>query len=158
MRPGEITALQVADFRDGMIHVERRVYRGKVDTPKSWRSRRAIPATKSTESLIGQWIELLQHRAADAWLFPSENLDTPASYTKVYQKHIRPALKTVGLERATFQVLRRTWVTELSETEKDPGVRAQLAGHSTDVNENVYRQPRVETLKRSMKKFEKRLQ
>jgi integrase len=32
MRPGEIVGLQLGDFRDGMIHVARRIYRTVVDT------------------------------------------------------------------------------------------------------------------------------
>ncbi len=50
LRPGEIVGLQVGDFHNGMIHVERRIYRGKVDVPKSRRSRRLIPPTESTQT------------------------------------------------------------------------------------------------------------
>jgi integrase len=39
MRPSEIVGLQVSDFHEGTIHVERKIYRGKVDVPKSRRSR-----------------------------------------------------------------------------------------------------------------------
>jgi hypothetical protein len=62
------------------------------------------------------------------------------------------------LGHATFQVLRRTWVTEFSAAEKDPAIRAQLAGHTVDVHENEYRQPDPVALRKVMKKLEKRLQ
>jgi integrase len=73
MRPGEVVGLQIRDFHDGMIHVERRVYRGKVDVPKSRRSRRPIPPTETTRALLSQWLDLLPDRSSGAWLFPSEN-------------------------------------------------------------------------------------
>lgn len=59
VRPGEIVALQVGDLRDGIFYVNRRVYSGKIDTPKSERSRRVVPATATTLALIEQWRELL---------------------------------------------------------------------------------------------------
>lgn len=158
MRPGEIVGLQVGDFHGGMIHIERRIYRGKVDTPKSWRSRRRIPPTEATRLLLAQWLELLQDQRAGAWLFASEAGASPLSYSNVYRRRIQPALAKVGLGNVNFQVLRRTWVTEFSEAEKDPNVRAQLAGHSVDVHENEYRQPQAAVLKRAMRKMDKRLQ
>jgi integrase len=159
MRPGEIIALQVGDFRqDGMFHIERRVYRGRVGSPKSWRSRRRVPPTETTSRLLAQWMELLQDQSPGAWLFPSETGKTPLSYSNVYRRQIQPALRRVGLGDVNFQVLRRTWVTEFSEAEKDPYVRAQLAGHSVDVHENEYRQGQPAVLKRAMRKLDKRLQ
>jgi integrase len=158
MRPGEILGLQIGDFHDGMIHVERRIYRGKVDVPKSRRSRRPIPPTQTTRALLSRWLELLQDRTPAAWLFPSEAGSTPLSYSNIYRRQIQPALETLGLGNVNFQVLRRTWVTEFSEAERDPNVRAQLAGHSVDVHENEYRQAQPAVLKRAMKKLDKRLQ
>jgi integrase len=158
MRPGEIVGLQVGDFHDGMIHVERRIYRGKVDVPKSRRSRRPIPPTETTRLLLMQWLDLLQDRTDRAWLFPSEKATTPLSYSNAYRRRIQPALSKVGLGNVNFQVLRRTWVTEFSEAERDPNVRAQLAGHSVDVHENEYRQAQPAVLKRAMRKLDKRLQ
>ena len=62
MRPGEITGLRIGDFhQDGAFHISRRVYAGRIDTPKSRRSRRVIPATATTRALLAQWLELLQN-------------------------------------------------------------------------------------------------
>lgn len=157
MRPGEITGLQLGDLREDGIHVERRIYRGKVDTPKSWRSRRLIPTTEATALVLTAYRELLRDQNPSAWLFPSEK-GTPLSYSGVYRRIIQPALKAIGMGDVNFQVLRRTWVTEFSESEKDPKVRAEIAGHSVDVHENEYRQPNVEASTRAMKKLGERLQ
>jgi integrase len=123
MRPGEILGLKVGDFHEGMVHVERRIYRGKVDVPESRRSRRPISPTETRRGLLSQWLTLLQDRSLSAWLFPSENAAMPLSYSNVYRRRIRPALSGVGLGNVNFQVLRRTWVTEFSEAERNPNVR-----------------------------------
>lgn len=157
MRPGEITSLQLGDLRPDGIHIERRVYRGKIDTPKSWRSRRVVPPTETTGMMLASYIELLQDISPTAWLFGSEK-KTPLNYAGVYRRIIQPALGKIGLGATNFQVLRRTWVTELSQTETDPKVRAELAGHSVDVHENEYRQPDSDVLKRAMQNLGKRLQ
>jgi integrase len=158
MRPGEIVGLQTGDWRDGFLHVERRIYRGKLDVPKSRRSRRPIPPTETTRLLLEQWLELSGNRLQEEWLFPSESGVTPVSASNVFRRRIRPALKSIGLGAVNFQVLRRTWVTEFSEVERDPKIRAQLAGHSVDVHENEYRQVQPGALKRAMGRLGKRLQ
>jgi integrase len=145
MRPGEIVGLQRPDIRDGMVHVERRVYRGVVDTPKSRKSRRPIPLMDRTTRLLDQWLEMTTDPRPDAWIFPSETGDTPLSYSNAYRRKIQPALAKVGLASINFHVLRRTWVT-------------QLAGHGVDVHENEYRQPQTSVLKRAMRKLERHLQ
>jgi integrase len=156
MRPGEITALQPRDYTDGIIHIRRRVYRGVIDEPKGRRSKREMPPTPITAALLDQWLDLYPVQP-DGWLFPSETGKTPLTYSNLWRRRIKPALATVGVT-ANFQILRRTWLNELSETEKDPTVRAQLAGHSVDVSENVYRQPQSHVHKRAMKKLGRRLQ
>jgi integrase len=159
LRPGEIVGLQIGDFHpDGTLHISRRSYGGRIDTPKSRRSRRVIPATAATRALIGQWLDLLKNQLPDEWLFPSETGVTPLLYTNVLRRSIRPALQKISLGHATFQVLRRTWVTEFSAAEKDPAIRAQLAGHTVDVHENEYRQPDLAAQRKAMRKLEKRLQ
>lgn len=158
MRPGEIVGLQLGDLQDGMIHVARRIYRGVIDSPKSRKSRRPIPLMERTARLLDQWRQLLIDQRAEAWLFPSEAGITPVSHSNIYRRNIRPALKKVKLGSVNFQLLRRTWVTEFSQAEKDPAVRSQLAGHSVDVHENEYRQPDPAALRKAMRKLENRLQ
>jgi integrase len=156
LRPSEIMGLQPGDYYDGMFHIRRRVYRGVIDEPKSQRSRREIPATSITAALLSKWLELLPVFSS-VWLFPSETGKTPISCSNLLGRRIKPALAAIGVH-ANFQILRRTWVTKFSEAEKDPTVRAQLVGHSVDVEENVYRQAQPHVLKRAMKKLERKLQ
>lgn len=159
LRPGEIAALQIGDIQTDGIHIERRVYRGKLDEPKSWRSRRTVPPTAVTAALISQHGDLLLKNAEPtAWVFPSEAGSTPISYSNMYRRRIQPALEKVGLGFVNFQILRRTWVTEMGDAESDPRIRAALAGHSVDVSENEYRQAKPERLRGAMDKLGERLQ
>jgi len=158
MRPGEIGGLQLGDIREGVIHVQRRIYRGAVDTPKSEKSKRDIPLMDRTVRLLDQWRQLLRDQRPEAWLFPSETGVTPVSYSNVYRRNIQPALDKVKLAKVNFQVLRRTWVTLFSKAEKDSAVRSQLAGHSVDVHENEYRQQDLEESRRAIRKLEDLLQ
>jgi len=157
MRPGEITGLQVGDIQADGIHIERRVYRGKIDSPKSKRSRRIVPPTAATRDLLAEYMEFLIDKRKEAWLFPSEAGNTPLSYSNVYRRRISKALRAIGLEGVNFQVLRRTWVTEFSEVEPDPNIRARLAGHSVDVHENEYRQANPTALERAMRRLDRHL-
>lgn len=157
MRPGEIAALQVGDIKDDAIHIERRVYRGQIDSPKSWRSRRVVPPTSGTRALLEAWLELLRDRRPEAWLFPSERETTPMDPGNLWRRRIAPALSAAGIADVNYQVLRRTWVTQMAEAERDPKIRAALAGHGVDVSENEYRQPDVERLQAAMQKLDRRL-
>jgi len=157
MRPGEIAGLRLSDIREDGIHVERRVYRGLVDSPKSWRSRRVVPPTPGTRTLLKAWIELLRDRSPEAWLFPSEREATPMDPGNLWRRRIQPALKIAGVTGVNYQALRRTWVSQMAEAERDPKIRAQLAGHSVDVSENEYRQPDLERLEAAMRKLDRRL-
>lgn len=158
MRPGEIMALQIQDIREDGIHIERRLYRGRIDTPKSSLSRRVIPPTATTAALITAYLDFIGKGEPASWLFASENPAMPLSYSNVFRRSMQPALRSIGIERVNFQILRRTWVTEFSEVEDDAALRAKLAGHSVNVHENEYRQPKTAELQRSMDKLDKRLQ
>lgn len=156
LRPGEIVGLKPGDYRGEMLHIERRIYRGVEDVPKSKKGRRPVALTDSTRALLEQWIEIVGVEAI--WLFASENGITTLSYSNVYRRRIQPALNKVGLGYVNFQILRRTAVTEMSQVEPDAAVRAQQFGHGVDVHENEYRQANPAALKRAVKRLGRRLQ
>ena len=157
LRPGEICGLQLRDVTPDGLRIERRVYRGNLDSPKSHRSRRLVPLTSGTRALLEVYLQTLPSREPEAWLFPSESLKTPLDPGNVWRRRIGPALRAAGIEGVNYQVLRRTWVTRFAEAEQDPRVRAQIAGHGVDVHVNVYQQPDAEALKRAVRRFERRI-
>src|SRR5687768_16761110 len=109
MRPGEILALQRRYVSPDCTEVEidQRLYRGLIDTPKTESSSRTVAIPPKTAALLGAWMEGVGP-AAEAWLFPSENLDTPMWRDDILYRRMKPRLRKVGLAWANFQVMRRT--------------------------------------------------
>lgn len=63
----------------------------------------------------------------------------------------------VGLEWATFQVMRRTHSTLMGELGTDPKLVADQQGHTTDVNLNVYTMSSVGARKEAVERLANRV-
>jgi integrase len=153
MRPGEILALQWKHVADDHVRVVQRVYRGKLDRPKSERSQRTVALSSSTRRLFQQWREPHGSVDPDAWVFPSARTTTPLGRDSIWRRQIAPRLKRIGLEWATFQILRRTHASLARQAGIDPKLVADQLGHGLGVNLDVYtvaaldqRQHAVQTL------------
>ncbi len=157
MRPGEIFALQWRHFKGGSISVEQRVYRGKIDTPKTVRSAREFALSRGVQSLMEQWLQFAPATKTGDWTFPSENLKTPLSRDNFLQRMIKPKLKLVGLEWVNFQVLRRPHANLMRELDVDPKLVADQLGHTLDVNLNVYTSTSPEARRAALETFESNL-
>lgn len=140
MRPGEIFALKWRHVETDHIEIEQRLYRGKIDSPKTYQSRRSVALSRDLQSAIARWKALSGDPGPEAWVFPSETLKTPLSKDNCWRRWIAPRLKAVGLEWVNFQVMRRTHASLMRELKVDPKVVADQLGHSVDVNLNVYSQ------------------
>jgi len=153
MRPGEILGLQVGDVGTDSISVRRRLYKGNIDSPKTKRSIRQVALTNSTAALISQWIRLINTEPG-AWLFPSETLATPMTRDNLWRRNLLPKLKTIGLEWATFQVMRRTFATLSKQVGVDPHTRSAQMGNTVDVSENEYAVSQFEDRLAAVRKME----
>lgn len=137
MRPGEILALQVGDVESNCVWVRRRLYRGQIDTPKTKRSCRQVALSQGTTTLLKAWLLTLDITNLQAWLFSTEN-NTPIWRDNVWLRNMLPKLKSVGLEWANFQVMRRTFATLSRQAGVDAHTRSAQMGNTVDVNENEY--------------------
>jgi integrase len=137
MRPGEILTLQLGDVEEDCVWVRRRLYKGDLDAPKTERSERQVALSIGTKALMEMWIERSFLTEASAWLFPSEN-GKPLRRDNVWNRYMLPMLKPVGLEWATFQVMRRTYATWSKKVGVDAHTRSAQMGNTVDVNENEY--------------------
>ena len=139
MRPGEILALQrrhvSGDCRKARI--EQRIYRGDIDTPKTTNSRRTVAIPPKTATSLKEWMELVPDNP-EAWIFASENPSTPLWRDNVWRRHMEPKLRGIGLQWATFQVLRRTHASLGHDAGIDPKVAADQRGHGIGVAIDVY--------------------
>lgn len=74
----------------------------------------------------------------EAWVFTSENPSTPLWRDNVWRRQMEPRVKTIGLQWATFQVLRRTHASLGRDAGIDPRVAADQRGHGIGVAIDVY--------------------
>ena len=137
MRPGEILALKLRDFRGAELVVERRLYRGDLDVPKTSRSTRTVALPKGTQQLLQVWIAQNLMSDPEQWLFPSE-ANTPLTRDNLWRWKLFPKLKAIGLDWANFQVMRRTYATWSKQIGVDAHTRSAQMGNTVDVNENEY--------------------
>ena len=138
MRPGEIVALQWHDIKPTSLNVQRRMYRGKIDTPKTQGSKRAVALPTSVVEDINAWRNISRNTSPDDWVFPSENGKTPLWANNAWYDKIRPALTTLGMAWVNYQVLRRSAVSLLNAQGADGTIVAAQCGHTVDTSTNIY--------------------
>jgi integrase len=146
MRPGEILGLQrrhvSGDCRK--LSIDQRLYRGDIDTPKTNSSTRTVAIPPKTANQLREWMDLVA-RQPEAWVFASESPATPMWRDNVWYRHMKPKLETIGLEWATFQVLRRTHASLGHDAGIDPKVAADQRGHGIGVAIDVYTKAALST-------------
>jgi integrase len=139
MRPGEILGLQREHVSEDCrtITIKQRLYRGDIDTPKTNSSKRTVAVPPKTAALLREWMSLVGGRK-EAWVFASENSETPMWRDNVWYRQMKPKLDPIGLGWASFQALRRTHASLGHEAGIDPKVAADQRGHGIGVALDVY--------------------
>jgi integrase len=131
LRPGEILALRLGDVFESHIEIVRRVYKGTFDTSKGRKGKRtARKAALSTGTAmeLALWRTCLLKTSPEDYLFPSER-NTALYRDNIWYRGLKPKLEKVGLEWATFQVLRRTNANLSRKAKVDDKVAADQRGH-----------------------------
>ena len=151
LRPGEILALRWGCLEGDGAVIRQRVYRGRIDAPKSGKTRDAA-LSDGTLADLGTWRKVVPSTAADAFVFPSENPASPLDRANLWRRWFAPRLEKLGLEWATFQVLRRTNASLSKKAGVDVKVSADQRGHGLGVSMEVYtisdHEQKVEAVKR----------
>jgi integrase len=103
LRVGEVLGLQYGDLKNDMAHVQRRVYRGDIDEPKSEASKRWV--------LIGTLAQELGKGPANAFIF--RRLQEPLDDRDLQQHVFRPAAERAGIYYPGFgmHAFRRAAIT-----------------------------------------------
>lgn len=107
LRPGEIFALRQSRLTENSAQVQERIYRGRLDTPKTRKSVRMVALSASLQTDLRDWLAVWP-ASSEGWLFASESLEKPMSKDNMLYRYIRPRLLKVGLGWVDYQVLRRT--------------------------------------------------
>ena len=138
LRPGEILGLKWRHLFATHAEVRQRVYRDRIDTPKTRRSIRNAALPCGLLADIEDWRVASRKNGPDHWVFPSRTGETPLSRDNMARRHMGPLLNSVGLGWVDFHVMRRTHATLMNEMHDDPKLVADQLGHTLDVNQNVY--------------------
>lgn len=138
MRPGEIFGLKWAHIGADYADIQQRLYRGKIDSPKTHRSVRKAAFADGVSELVAQWKSVSFRNDPDAWVFPSETLLTPLAKENCWRRCLKPRLHPIGLEWINFQALRRAHSSLMRALGEDPKVVADQLGHGIGVNIDVY--------------------
>src|SRR5205085_135958 len=96
LRAGEIFGLRRTRLSENTADIQERIYRGRVDTPKTHKSVRVVALSASVCEDLRDWLKV-SPVGSEAWLFPSETLETPLSKDNALYRYIRPRLEKIGL-------------------------------------------------------------
>ena len=154
LRPGEIFGLQWDHLTTTHAEISQRIYRGKLDSPKSTHSIRKAALPRGVLGEIEQWRDISRQTGPGSWVFPSETGKTPVAKDNVWRRHIGPQLEAAGLGWVDFHVMRRTHATLMNEIHDDPKLVADQLGHTLDVSQNVYTRASVARRKKAVDALE----
>jgi integrase len=121
LRIGEAIAIKWSDFDGDVLNVSRRIYEGKTGTTKTEGSERSLPIP---ESLLAR-MRLL---GDGEWVFRSRS-GTPVNPGNMLKRHIRPAVKQLGIEIGGWHDFRHTLATR-SLIRWPTKVVSEILGHS----------------------------
>lgn len=157
LRPGEILGLKWSHLSETHANIRQRLYRGKIDSPKTGWSLRKAALAEGVLDDVREWKTISPDCGDDAWVFPSETGKTPISRDNLWRRHIGPPLKAAGLDWVDFHVMRRTHATLMNEINDDPKMVADQLGHTLDVSQNVYTRASLAKRKKAVDAFESAL-
>lgn len=153
LRQSEAFGLQCGDLCDAGLRIQRSVYRGITNDPKTQKSRRIVGIPTAVRAAMRDWIQRLPANGSTDWLFPSETIVTSVWPNNVLTDVLKPKLKPLGLEWVTFAVLRRSHATLHKIFNTDPVLVAHQQGHDLGTHMDIYVQPDPEALEREASKL-----
>ncbi len=127
MRSGELLGLkwEDVDFRAGVLRVNRTVFNGRVNAPKTSKSRRSIKLSRPA------LVALKNHARKGEWVFCT-SVGTSICAHNLHNRSWKPLLKRADLPLTTrFHDLRHTCATLLLIKGVYPKVVQELLGHSS---------------------------
>lgn len=146
LRFGEALALQWGDIdlNGRFIKVQRSFSRGKLDKPKSGKSRQIDMSMQLKQALSGvkhnRTAEMVQRgwAALPEWVFVTEH-GTPVDKDNWRRRTFKKALEKAGLRKIRVHDLRHTYASLLIQAgESLAYVRDQLGHHSIKVTVDIY--------------------
>ncbi len=94
---------------------------------------------------LALWKTMILDRTPNGYLFALER-NTPLDRANIWWRSLEPKLATIGLEWATFRVLRRTNASKSRNFKIDDKVSADQRGHGLGASMEIYSRSDVEQM------------
>ena len=123
LRIGEAIAIKWSDFEGDVLHVQRRMYEGKIDTTKTRDSERRIPIPPAL---------LERMKALDKtgeWIFHGRR-GVPLNPGNSLKRYIRPVAKELNIDLGGWHDFRHTVATSMLRAGCGVKVVSELLGHA----------------------------
>ena len=123
LRIGEAIAIKWSDFEGDVLHVQRRMYEGKIDTAKTRDSERRIPIPPAL---------LERMKALDKtgeWIFHGRR-GVPLNPGNSLKRYIRPVAKELKIDLGGWHDFRHTVATSMLRAGCGVKVVSELLGHA----------------------------
>jgi integrase len=130
MRGGELCGLQISDFdfERGTVRVNRSVWRGKVQSPKSEHFDRCFSLSPQLLYHLADYLRRWTPNEK-GWLFATRT-DTPWDQNLVVKRKLQPLLDSLGIKRGGLHAFRHGNITIMDRLGVPVKVRIQRVGHS----------------------------
>jgi integrase len=158
LRRAELQGVQWPDYRDGLLHVSRAVWRGHVGPTKNQASNAPVPVIPKLAQILDQWRQANRPYAEtpngsvlnnDYILAATDG--GPVRLDKLADSSIRPALTLAGLPWYGFHAFRRGLATNLHELGvQDRLIQAIMRHSRIETTQNIYIQARHEATAKAL--------
>ncbi|MBB5056905.1 integrase [Granulicella aggregans] len=136
-RIGEAIGIKASDIdAEGNVHISRRIYEGKSDTPKTRKSKRVLP-------LGGTNLLSRLRQRGDGYLFRSRE-GTPVNPGNALKRYVRPAARELGITLSGWHAFRHTAATQMLRAKVSPKVVSDILGHNVGMLLSTYHHPEME--------------
>jgi integrase len=151
MRRGELFALRWQDYDEPSrtLTINRAVYHDVFDSPKTEKSRRVVPVSGSALTFLQEWRFRSKRNAAEDFILSGRG-GVMANQARMLRDHVKPACEALGLQKATWLTFRRTFSSWGEALGVGAKIRADLMGHSPEMNQNVYTKVVPDTLRNAV--------
>ncbi len=122
LRIGEALAVKWTDIEDNAVKITRRIYDGKIDTPKSKASIRELPVAP-------ELLERMRKLGNSDWVFCSR-VGTPLNPGNGMKRYVHPAAKELGITLGGWHDFRHTITTNMRRSGVHPKVISGVLGQS----------------------------
>jgi integrase len=165
-RPGELFALRWDDLEDGTLRVDESIWRGKIDTPKTITSAGYVAVPASIGKELESWKErtpdvssrdFIFQVKADYWLKRHLKPLANSVAAEWLAKNPGQEARVVSLKEINFQMLRRTFATQMARCGTIKDTQAQMRHASPALTLGIYMQTIPESLKQAVEVLDRKL-